>query len=147
MKTMFTLSAVAICFAVFPNSCYALWDLVVVSKEQAKQLGMELRATPAGANRVHVVLEFGAEGKLKHFSQIDMALGKGDELLASATLREDRSKPGRVMVGVVTASAQLNKLTLSVRVPYRDGGLGGIVYELPMKDLVEVKKRPDAPKT
>src|SRR5262245_26386025 len=110
MKTVFKLSAVAICFAVTPNTCYAIWDVLTVSKEEAKRVGLELRATATGANRVHVVLEFGADGKLKDFSQIDMALGKGNDLLASATLREDRSKPGRVMVGVVTGRAHLDKL-------------------------------------
>lgn len=140
MKSVFTLSAVAICFTVTPRPSYALWDVVRVTKEHAKQLGMELRATAAGANRVHVVLEFEAGGKLKDFSQIDMALGKGDDLMVSAALREDRSKTGRVMVAVSVGRAQLDKLCLSVRVPYRDGGLGGIVYQLPVKDLVEVKK-------
>ena len=140
MKTMFTLSAIAISLAITPNPCYALWDVLTVSKEQAKQLGLDLRATAVGANRLHVALEFSAEGKLKDFTQIDMKLGEGDDLLASATLREDRSKPGRILTGVTTSRSHLDKLTLSVRVPYRDGGLGGVVYELPVTNLVEVPK-------
>jgi hypothetical protein len=147
MKSLFTFSAMAICFAVAPNSCFALWDVVTLTKEEAKQLGMEVRATATRTKSVHVVLEFKTDGKLKDFSQIDMRLGKGDDLVASATLREDRSKPGRVAVGVVVGQAQLDKLTLSVRVPYRDGGLGGVVYELPVKDFVEMKRAPNGPTT
>jgi hypothetical protein len=86
-----------------------------------------------------VELAFKAEGALKDFSQVDLRLGKGDDLAVAAALREDRSKPGRVAVSFTADLAQLDRLTLEVRVPYRDGGLGGVVYELPVKDFVEMK--------
>jgi len=140
MKTVFSSLAVATLLSVIPSPCFALWDPVTVSKELAKELGMEVKSTAAGPKHVQVKLEFTTEGALKHFSQVDLSLGKGDELAVSASLREDRSKPGRVSVSFTADSAQLDKLTLRVSVPFRDGGAGGTLYELRVKDFVEVKR-------
>ena len=140
MRTGFNVLAVAIFLALTPNPCFAVWDIEIVSKERAKELGLEVRSTAAGPNHVQVELEFKAEGKLKYFSQVDLRLGKGDNLAVAAPLREDRSKPGRVAVSFSAYLAQLDKLTLRVMVPFRDGGAGGTVYELPVKDFVEMKR-------
>lgn len=140
MKAVFTLLAAAILLAVTANPCFALWDIEIVSKERATELGMVVRPTAAGPNHVQVELEFKAEGKLKDFSQVDLRVGKGDDLAVAAALREDRSKPGRVAVRFTADRARLDQFTLAVWVPYRDGGLGGAVYELPLKDFVETKQ-------
>jgi len=141
MKPIPTFVAAALFLALAPTPCFAIWDVLVVSKQQAKELGFDIRATP-GKKYTQVTLEFAADGKLKDFTQINMKLGKGEDLIVSAPLREDRSKPGRILVGVTLSHTQLDKLTLSVLVPYRDGGLGGAIYELRVKDLVDVTKTP-----
>jgi hypothetical protein len=110
---------------------------VIVSKERAKELGMEVRSTAAGRDLVQVELEFKAEGELKTFSQVDLRFGKGDHIAVTAPLREDRSKPGRIVVRFTADPALLDALTLRMRVP---GELGGTVYELQMKEFVELKK-------
>jgi hypothetical protein len=140
MKTILNISAVAVFLVVAPGVCFALWDLEIVSKDRAKELGMEVRSTAAGPNHVQVELEFKAEGKLKNFSHVDLRFGKGDDLVVAAPLREDRSKQGRVAVSFTADLAQLDKLTLRVMVPFRDGGAGGTTHELRVKDFVEVKK-------
>ena len=137
MKTVFNILAVAILLAVTPNPCFALWDIEILSRERAKELGMEVRSTAAGPNHVQVELEFKAEGKLKDFSHLDLRFGKGDNLAVAAPLREDRSKPGRVAVKCFADPAQLDKLSLLVMVP---GTLGGTVHELQVKDFVEMKR-------
>ena len=139
MKTALNILAVAIFLAVTANPCFALWDVETVSKERAKELGMKVRSTAAGPGHVQVDLEFKAEGKLKDFSQVDLRLGKGDNLTVSAALREDRSKPGRVAVSFTADSAQLDKLTLRVMVPFTDGGAGGTIYELGVRNFVQLK--------
>jgi len=141
MKPTFTLFAAALFFTLAPTPCFAIWDVLIVSKQEAKELGFDVRAT-AGKKYTQVTLEFSADGKLKDFTQINMKLGKGDDLIVSAPLREDRSKPGRILVGVTLGHTQLDKLALTVMVPYRDGGLGGVAYELRVKDLVDVKNTP-----
>jgi hypothetical protein len=139
MKTTFNISVLAVWLAVAPSPCFALWDLEIVSRERAKELGMEVRSTAAGSSHVRVELEFKAEGVLKNFSHVDLRFGQGDNFVVAAPLREDRSKPGRVTVSFTADSAQLDKLTLRVMVPFRDGGAGGSTHELRVKDFVEVK--------
>jgi hypothetical protein len=134
MKALFTISAVAIFLTVTPNRCFALWDIETISRERAKELGMEVRSTAAGPKHVRVELEFKAKGELKNVSHVDLRFGKGE---VTAPLREDRSRPGRIVVSFIADRTQLGKLNLWVMVP---GSLGGTVYDLRVKDFVELKK-------
>ena len=139
MKTAFHIAVLAV-LLVAPSPCFALWDVVTVSKEQAKELDMEVRSKVGGPKYVQVELEFKTDGKLKDFSDVFLRFGERDNLAVSAALREDRSKPGRVAVSFTADLAQLDKLTLTVPVPFRDGGAGGTHYEIRVKDFVELKK-------
>ena len=146
MKTAFHIVAVAIVLVVAPNQCFAIWDVLLVSKQQAKDLGMEVRLNPSGPKHVQVVLEFKVEGALKEYdgrfkdrSGVALRIGKGDDLTVSAPLREDRSKPGRVVVSLRAERSQLDKLILTVSVPGSPGTTGGTHYELAVKDFVEMK--------
>ena len=67
MKTAFSIAVLAV-LLVAPGPCFALWVTAPVSKEGAKELGMEVRSTAAGPNQVQVELEFKTEGKLERFS-------------------------------------------------------------------------------
>jgi hypothetical protein len=137
MKTILNTVVVAVILVVAPSPCFALWGIAPVSKEGAKELGMEVRSEPAGPNHVRVELEFKPEGKLTDFSSVDLRIGEGDNPPVTAPLREDRSKPGRVVVSFTADRAQLEKLTLWVMVP---ASLGGTIYDLRVKDFVEAKK-------
>jgi hypothetical protein len=137
MKPIFTISAVAVLFIVTPAPCFALWGMASVSKERAKELDMEVRSEPAGPNHVRVELECKAEGALKNFTHVDLRVGQGANPPVTAPLREDRSKRGRVVVSFTADRAELDKLSLWVRVPELDGGT---IYDLRVKDFVEPKK-------
>ena len=140
MKTAFNIVVLAV-LLITPGVCFALWDIELVTKDRAKEMGMEVRSVAAGPNHVTVELEFKTEGQLKDFSRVDLRIGEGDNLLVTAALREDRSKPGRVVVSFTADRGHLNKANLRVMVPYRDGGLGGAIYALHVKDFVELKDR------
>jgi hypothetical protein len=114
-----------------------MWDIETVTKERAKELAMEVRSSAAGPDRVSVELEFKAKGELQNFSRVDLRIGEGNNAAVTAPLREDRSKPGVVVVGFTADRAQLDKLKLWVMVP---GTLGGSIYGLRVKDFVEPKK-------
>ena len=122
---------------VAPSPCFALWGIAPVSKELAKEMGMEVRSMAAGPNHVTVELEFKTEGALKDFSRVDLRIGEGDNPPVTAPLREDRSKPGRLVVSFTADRDQLDKLKLWVYVPELDGGT---IYDLRVKDFVEPKK-------
>ena len=137
MKTILSISVWAVLLVVAPSPCFALWQLDPVSKERAKQMGMEVRWTAAGPNHVRVELEFKTEGKLKDFSQVDLQFGEGDNPSLTVPLREDRSKPGRVVVNFTADRTQLDKIKLWVMVPFPTGGTA---YELRVTDFVELGK-------
>ena len=150
MKTLFSILAVAIFLALTPAPCFAIWDVMTVSNEDAKRLGLEVRATAGSANHlknhVNVELEFKVEGAFKEYdgrfkesSGVSLRIGKIDSLVLSAPLREDRSKPGRVLVSFLTERSQLDNVTLTVSVPGSPGTTGGTHYELRVKDFVELK--------
>lgn len=137
MKAIFNTSVLTLLLAVAPSQCFALWGIAPVSKERAKELGMEVRSVSAGPNHVRVELECKAEGALKNFSNVELRVGQGDNPAVTAPLREDRSKPGRLVVSFAADRAQLDKLSLWVRVPELDGGT---IYNLRVKDFLELKK-------
>jgi hypothetical protein len=114
-----------------------LWGIATVTKDEAKKLGMQVRSAPAGPNHVSVELDFPSDGQLKGFSRVDLRLGLGDNPPLTAPLREDRSKPGRVVVSFIADRDQVDKIKLWVMVP---GSAGGTIYEVRVKDFVEAKK-------
>jgi hypothetical protein len=136
MKTAFTVAALSV-LLIIPNRSFALWEIAFVSKEQAKEMGMGVRSEVAGPNHVRMELEFKIEGALKDFSSVDLRIGEGDNPPVTAPLREDRSKPGRVVVRFTADRGQLEKIKLWVMVPGLDGGS---IYDLQVKDFVELKK-------
>ena len=98
MKTIFKSAILALLLVAAPSPCFALRSIGFVSKKEAKELGMEVRSEVAGPNHVRVELEFKIEGTFKDFSSVDLRIGEGDNPPLTAPLREDRSKPGRVVV-------------------------------------------------
>ena len=65
MRTIFNISLLALLLAVAPSPCFALWEIAPVSREAAKELGMQVRTTATGPNHFIVELEFKPEGELK----------------------------------------------------------------------------------
>jgi hypothetical protein len=145
MKTAFNIAVLAV-LLITPNRSFALWFITPVSNEEAKKLGMEVRSEVVGPNHVRVDLEFKIEGTFKDFSSVDLRIGEGDSAFpelqkyppVTAPLREDRSKPGRVIVRFITDRGQLEKIKLWVMVPELDGGS---IYDLRVKDFVGGKQR------
>jgi hypothetical protein len=132
MKAILTVAALTIAF-VAPRPCFALWEIAPVDTEQAKKMGIDIRSIGAGPNDVRIEMEFKPEGELKDFDRVDLRLGDG----LTAPLKEDRSKPGRVIVSFSAGRAQLDKINLWIMVP---GSLGGVIYEIRIKDFVAEKK-------
>jgi hypothetical protein len=149
MKTIVSIVVFVVLLGVAPRACFALWDVLPVSKEKAKELGLLVRTRASGPNHVGVELEFKTEGNFKAFipggkfndlALVQLWIGQGDNTHVTAALKEDRSQAGRVVVGFIADRVQLDQSNLRVMVPYTDGGLGGITYVLRVKDFVEPKK-------
>jgi hypothetical protein len=147
MRGVLSVSVVALTFALVPSPCFALWDVLQVSREEAKKLGLDVRTTASGS---HVVVElefktdgnfkaFSADSKFKDSSGVWLSIGLEDNPLLSAALKEDRSKAGRVVVSFTADRVQLGLSNLQVRAPFTDGGAGGTEFRLRVKDFVESK--------
>ena len=144
IKPTFSIAAVAI-LLVAPRPCLAIWSVMSVTKEHAKELGIDVRSEPTGPNQVSVELEIKTNGALKRFTEstskdfggVQLRVGDRDNPSLTARLQEDRSKPGRVVVSFTADRTQLDKLALRVYVP---GELGRAIYELRVKDFIEPKK-------
>ena len=115
-----------------------MMEIEQVSKARAKELGMEIRSNAAGPDAVRVELEFEIKGELKSCSRVDLEFREGGKFLVSSSLREDRSKSGRVVVSFAADRAHLDKLTLRVVVQPAPRDMTG--YELRVKDFVELEK-------
>ena len=137
MRMFAKILAVAVVLTLAPNACFALWEIAEVTKERAKEMGIDVRAHAAGPVDVRVDLEFKLEGELKNVREVNLRISDGDKLLATAPLKEDRSNPGRVVVSLTADRTRLDRLTLWVMVPGLDGGT---VYQLRAKDFIELDK-------
>src|SRR5262245_11805972 len=132
MKTLLHLLALAFLSAVAPTPGFALASLAQVTKEKAKEMGFEFRAQPSGPEAVWVELEFDVKGLLKDYERVDLTFGGRDASLVSSTLKEESSKPGRILVRFHADRAHLNQVTLRVV-----AGRGmRVVYDIPVKDFV-----------
>ena len=77
LRAATAIMATSTLLVIAPGPCFALWEIADVSKERAKEMGMDVRSKPAGPADVRVELEFKAEGELKDFSHVDLRFGDG----------------------------------------------------------------------
>ena len=137
MKTTLGISVLTLLLVTTPSVCFALMSIEHVSKERAKELGMEIRTKQAGPDGARIELEFETKGELKSFVRVDLEIREGEKSWLSATLREEQSKPGRVVVSFAADRATLDKITLRVVVG-APGNLTG--HDIRVKDFVNLEK-------
>ena len=136
MKTLLRCWLVLLILAV-AIPCFALRSVGIISKDEAREMGLEIRARPAGPDAAWLELEFKPEGKLKHFSHVEIQINDGDKpLVAYAGLRERRTSSSSVVVMFMASRAYLEKITLELVM--RDGDDLG--YDLRVKEFVDLKK-------
>ena len=134
------ISVLTFLFIAASSQCFALREIAVITKKEAKEMGIEVRAKPAGADAVWLELEFKPEGKLKEFTHVELKMTEGEKsLVLSGALRETRLSSGSIIVTFTASRAYFEKITLSVVLhsPREDGDH---TYELRMKDFVDLEK-------
>jgi hypothetical protein len=112
-------------------------SIELVTKERAKELGMEIRSNPAGPDTVRVVLEFEAKGELKNFTRVDLEIHEAGKLQLSSSLRDEGAKPGHIVVSFAADRAKLDQVTLRVVTQSAPRTMTG--HDLRVKDFVELK--------
>src|SRR5258705_9962432 len=99
MKATLHISVLALLLLAAPSLCFALREIAPLTREQARGMGIEVRAKAAGPDAVWLELEFKPEGKLKDFTHVELMMTQGDKsVVVSAVLRETRSSSGSVVV-------------------------------------------------
>ncbi len=131
-------ASVTLLFVAAPSLCFAMMDIDLVSPKRAKELGMEIRSNAAGPDAVRIELEFKPDGELKDYSRVDLEMHQNGKLLMTSILREERTKPGRVVVSFAADRGSLDKITL--RVVTQSAPRDMVGYELRMKDFVDLAK-------
>lgn len=131
MKALLKIPALVLLFVSVSGPCFALRSIGLISKERAKELGMEVRMKGNGP-QVWVELEFKTEGEFKDFQKVELGVSEGEKfLLGYAPLREERTASGSILVRFLADRAYLDKLTLCI-VAGLDAG-----YDLKLKDFVQ----------
>jgi hypothetical protein len=136
---------VAVLLALSPAPSFALRALGVMSKEEAKAAGLEVRATASGPDAVWVEVDFKTEGDLKGFNPerqgdlVELKLREGEKSLLTSVMQWKQTSPGRYVVSFLADRKQLEKVVVTIVVGrglLPDGG----AYEVRMKDFVELEK-------
>src|SRR5204863_3126651 len=112
MKTTTSLAVLVLLMAAC-GTCLALIETRKVSKDQAKELGIELRAKPNGPKEAWIELEFKPEGKLAGFQHVSLEIADGEQIqLGWTPLNDERTSTGSVIVRLMGNRAFLEKVTL-----------------------------------
>ncbi len=143
MKTFSTIALIALLFVIAPGPCFAFMEIEQVTKERAKELGIELRTKANGQNEVWVELEFHAKGGLKDFDHVSLEISEdGKSVLGYAPLRPHPSDSGRIYVVFLANRVFLEKVTLRV-VTGRLMDYTG--HDLRVSDFVDLKQSRSEP--
>jgi hypothetical protein len=135
MKTTISL-AVLVLFVAACGTCLAMISVGKVSKERAKELGIELRAKPNGPNEAWIELEFKPEGKLAGFKHVSLEIADGEKFqLGWTPLKDERTSTGSVIVRLMGNRAFLEKVTLRIV----RGDIDAVGDDLRIKDFVDLK--------
>lgn len=129
----------AVFLVAVPSACLAMMDLETVSKERAKELGLEIRATAAGPDAVRIVLEFAKKGQLLSYHRVALEVRDGGKLLVSSTMKDETPQgkdASRVVVGFAADRTALDKLTLRVVTNHSPRSWTG--YDIRVKEFVNL---------
>jgi hypothetical protein len=136
MKAIINLIVLAV-LLIGSSQCLAARSIGIVTKERAKEMGIELQAIGNGPNQVWVKLEFKPEGKLKDYLHVELEISDGNKSLVSYAPLQDRRDAGKVVVSFLADKTSLDKITLTVVTgPGADVG-----YQIRLKDFVEPMKQ------
>jgi len=136
MKTTTSILALVL-FLTACGMCLADMSVGNVSKERAKELGIELRAKPNGPNEASIELEFKPEGKLAGFQYVSLEIADGDKFqLGWTPLKDERTGTGSVVVRLLGNRAFLENVTLRIV----RGVTADVGDDVRIKDFVDLKE-------
>ena len=143
MKTIINLSFLTFLLLAASARCLAEMSVEAVSKQRAKALGIEMRATANGPKQAWIELEFKPE-MFKEYSCVYLDIRDGEKFLMGWTpLKDKRTASGTVVVNLMANREFLEKVTLTIVTGHVENYAG---HELRVKDFVDLKNLSDTPK-
>ncbi len=138
MTSQFKLPLFVVFIAAVSFQCLAMRSVGTLTKKEATEMGIEIRASAAGPEALWLQLEFKPEGKLKAYDHVELEIDDGGKLLvAYAALGEKRSSSGAVVVGFMASRAYVGKITLSIITGFPSNFSAN---QLRMKEFVDLSK-------
>ena len=132
----FTLMAIAV-------PCFAMISFGYITKKQAKELGMVIRPTAIGAEKIHIEFEFKTEGILAGFqketlgNRVELRIGDEKAITSTIPLKEDRSKAGKITVRFSTTRDQLAEMNI-----WAIQAIAGVGHVIRLSEHVDLKAVP-----
>jgi hypothetical protein len=124
--------AISVCLLLAAAPCFGARSIGVVTKEEAKKMGIEIETRPSGADAVWIQLKF-KRAEVNSYSHVDLEVWDG-KLGVSSALKEWPSDPSEVVVNFRIARANLPKAMLVIV-----GGPGNSVgHQVLLKDYAVV---------
>jgi hypothetical protein len=131
--------AALVLLLVICNPSLGMISVENLTRDRAKELGIELKAKANGPREAWIELEFKPEGQLKEFQHVSLEIRDGDQFLLGWTPLE--AKPtgtGSVVVRVMANRAFLGKVTLRIVT----GATDDVGRDLRIRDFVDLEKLP-----
>ena len=138
MKTKIGHIALALMLTLACGRCFAMMSIAQLTKEEAKKMGIELRALAAGPRDARIEMEFDTRDAFKKFNRVELELLQDGKFVVLAPLKEERTKPDHILVGFAADRSAINKLML--RIVVSEPAMGGTGYEVPLKDFIDLDK-------
>ena len=130
MKTKLTISVLAALFVITATTCLAAREICLVSKQQAKEWGIEIHTTSNGPKEIWIELQFKADAKFKEFGHVELETSE----VSYAPLKEERSGSNVITVRFLAKRARIDNITLVIVAGNPENYTG---YHLGLKDFVE----------
>jgi len=134
MKTLLNFSVLTFLLVAASSQCIAMMSIEDVSKTRAKELGVAIRSEMAGANEVHVWLEFKTKGELKNFGRVQLEITAGERSVLSATLLPRHPSSDAVSIFFSADPATMPECMVTLVV---NDALGGEGYRFKMSDFID----------
>jgi hypothetical protein len=134
-----TLLMAVIALGAATSPCSALISIHSVTAQEVKDWKIDVRALPAGPDDVRIEVEFAPESQFKDYRRVDFRMiGDDGKMLAVTSLKEERTKDGRVLVSFATNRENLGKI--AIWVVTGGGARVGGAYEIKPMSLVDLSK-------
>jgi len=136
VKIILNISILGLLLLATCGTCLGSISTRNLSKDQAKELGIELTAKPNGPNEAWIELEFKPQGKLAGFNHVSLEIADGEKFqLGWTPLKDERTSTGSVIVRLMGNRAFLENVTLRIV----RGAAGEVGDDLRLKDFVDLK--------